>query len=175
MHYEKNSFCGTPRASVLRQRGGPDSRRMAAPEGACPTATKSASATAPRSSSATAAGLSPDLQAFSIDYARYNYYNIGFRTGLNVFLDSDVFDYYSIPMQFTWRTGRMVSAWRRSRDEGYEQRPLWQRLLRVLRGEQTRLGQCVPHHAVLDSPLGVRSAYGFHTGHDVRAAEPSAL
>ena len=68
--------------------------------------------------------LSPDLQAFSIDYARYNYYNIGFRTGLNVFLDSDVFDYYSIPMQFTWRTGRMVSAWRRSR----EQRPLWQRL-----------------------------------------------
>ena len=48
--------------------------------------------------------LSPDLQAFSIDYARYNYYNIGFRTGLNVFLDSDVFDYYSIPMQFTWRT-----------------------------------------------------------------------
>ena len=63
--------------------------------------------------------LSPDLQAFSIDYARYNYYNIGFRTGLNVFLDSDVFDYYSIPMQFTWRTGRMVSAWRRSRDEGY--------------------------------------------------------
>ena len=117
--------------------------------------------------------LSPDLQAFSIDYARYNYYNIGFRTGLNVFLDSDVFDYYSIPMQFTWRTGRMVSAWRRSRDEGYpEQRPLWQRLLRE---EQTRLGQCVPLHAVRDSPLGVRSAYGVHAGHDVRAAEPSAL
>lgn len=80
---------------------------------------KSASATAPRSRLGSGGRLSPDLQAFSIDYARYNYYNIGFRTGLNVFLDSDVFDYYSIPMQFTWRTGRMVSAWRRSRDEGY--------------------------------------------------------
>lgn len=62
---------------------------------------------------------SPDLQAFSIDYARYNYYNIGFRTGLNVFLDSDVNDYYSVPMQFTWRTGRMASAWRRNRNDGY--------------------------------------------------------
>mgnify|MGYP001518994331 CR=1 FL=1 len=28
-------------------------------------------------------GRGPELQAFSIDYARYNFYNIGFRTGLN--------------------------------------------------------------------------------------------
>ena len=63
--------------------------------------------------------MSPDLQAFTIDYARYNYYNIGFRTGLNVFLDSDVLDYYSVPLQFTWRTGRMASAWRRSQQNGY--------------------------------------------------------
>lgn len=49
----------------------------------------------------------PEFEAFSIDYARYNYYNIGFRTGLNVFLDDEICDYYSIPMQFTWRTHRI--------------------------------------------------------------------
>lgn len=55
-------------------------------------------------------GLAPELQAFSIDYARYNYFNIGFRTGLNVFLDADISDYYSVPMQFTWRTNRIRGA-----------------------------------------------------------------
>ncbi|MFQ7502956.1 MAG: hypothetical protein ACLRMJ_07235 [Alistipes finegoldii] len=109
--------------------------------------------------------LSPDLQAFSIDYARYNYYNIGFRTGLNVFLDSDVFDYYSIPMQFTWRTGRMVSAWRRSRTKAIRTTTLMATII---------TGRANPTGAVRSSPrcsrfsLGVRSAYGFHTGHDVR-------
>lgn len=63
-------------------------------------------------------GREPDLQAFSVDYARYNYYNIGFRTGLNVFVDADVRDYYSIPMQFTWRTGKIASAWRREQESG---------------------------------------------------------
>lgn len=52
-------------------------------------------------------GRAPELEAFSIDYARYNYYNIGFRTGLNVFLDDDICDYYSVPMQFSWRSGRL--------------------------------------------------------------------
>lgn len=56
----------------------------------------------------------PELSAFSIDYARYNFYNIGFRTGLNVFIDEDVNDYFSIPLQFTWRTGRIASSWRRA-------------------------------------------------------------
>lgn len=58
-------------------------------------------------------GQGPELQAFSIDYARYNFYNIGFRTGLNVFVDEDANDYFSVPLQFTWRTGRIASAWRR--------------------------------------------------------------
>lgn len=58
-------------------------------------------------------GRGPELQAFSIDYARYNFYNIGFRTGLNVFVDEDVRDYFSVPLQFSWRTGRVASAWRR--------------------------------------------------------------
>ena len=47
-------------------------------------------------------GRGPEFEAISIDYARYNYYNIGFRTGLNLFFDDEVCDYYSIPMQFTW-------------------------------------------------------------------------
>lgn len=52
-------------------------------------------------------GRGPEFEAISIDYARYNYYNIGFRTGLNLFFDDEVCDYYSIPMQFTWRTERI--------------------------------------------------------------------
>ena len=59
----------------------------------------------------------PELQAFSIDYARYNFYNIGFRTGLNVFFDEDAENYFSVPLQFTWRTGRIASAWRRDSRE----------------------------------------------------------
>lgn len=52
-------------------------------------------------------GRGPEFEAISIDYARYNYYNIGFRTGLNLFFDDEICDYYSIPMQFTWRTERI--------------------------------------------------------------------
>ena len=52
-------------------------------------------------------GRGPEFEAISIDYARYNYYNIGFRTGLNLFFDDEVCDYYSIPMQVTWRTERI--------------------------------------------------------------------
>ena len=52
-------------------------------------------------------GRGPEFEAISIDYARYTYYNIGFRTGLNLFFDDEVCDYYSIPMQFTWRTERI--------------------------------------------------------------------
>lgn len=52
------------------------------------------------------------IAAFSIDYARYNFYNIGFRTGLNVFVDEDAENYFSVPLQFTWadRTYRLVLA-----------------------------------------------------------------
>ena len=50
-------------------------------------------------------GRGPEFEAISIDYARYNYYNIGFRTGLNLFFDDEVCDYYSIPMQFEAHTG----------------------------------------------------------------------
>lgn len=49
-------------------------------------------------------GQGPGLQAFSVDYARYSIYNIGFRTGLNVFVDEDASDYFSVPLQFTWRS-----------------------------------------------------------------------
>lgn len=49
-------------------------------------------------------GRGPEVQALSIDYARYNFYDIGFRTGLNVFIDEDAEDYYSVPLQFTWRS-----------------------------------------------------------------------
>lgn len=63
-------------------------------------------------------GQGPELQALSIDYARYNFYNIGFRTGLNVFVDEDANDYFSVPLQFTWRTGRIASAWRRESEQG---------------------------------------------------------
>ena len=62
-------------------------------------------------------GRGPELQAFSIDYARYNFYNIGFRTGLNVFVDEDAENYLSVPLQFTWRTGRIASSWRRESRE----------------------------------------------------------
>ena len=37
-------------------------------------------------------GRGPEFEAISIDYARYNYYNIGFRTGLNLFFDDEVCD-----------------------------------------------------------------------------------
>lgn len=57
------------------------------------------------------------IAAFSIDYARYNFYNIGFRTGLNVFVDEDAENYFSVPLQFTWRTGRIASSWRRESRE----------------------------------------------------------
>lgn len=49
----------------------------------------------------------PELQVFGIDYAHYYFRNIGFRTGLNIFLDDDgITDYFSVPMQFAWRSPR---------------------------------------------------------------------
>lgn len=61
-------------------------------------------------------GSGPGLQGLMIDYARYNYYNIGFRTGLNVLGFGDIDGYYSVPMQFTWRSHRMKSAWRQEQE-----------------------------------------------------------
>lgn len=51
-------------------------------------------------------GAAPELQVFSVDYAHYYFCNIGFRTGLNIFLDDEITNYFSIPMQFTWRSPR---------------------------------------------------------------------
>lgn len=175
MHYEKNSFCGTPRASVLRQRGGPDSRRMAAPEGPALRQRNRHPLRRPdparqrRPAFARPAGVQHRLCPLQLLQHRLPHGSerlSGLRRLRLLFHPDAVYmadGTYGVGM--AQKQGRRLS----------EQRPLWQRLLRVLRGEQTRLGQCVPHHAVLDSPLGVRSAYGFHTGHDVRAAEPSAL
>lgn len=59
-------------------------------------------------------GRGPEFEAISIDYARYNYYNIGFRTGLNPVFRRRVCDYYSIPMQFTWRTERIRGLFSRA-------------------------------------------------------------
>lgn len=64
-------------------------------------------------------GRGPELQAFSIDYARYNFYNIGFRTGLNVFIDEDANDYFSVPLQFTWRTRHFRATGYALEDRGY--------------------------------------------------------
>lgn len=64
------------------------------------------------------AGATPEMQALSIDYACYGYSNIGFRTGLNLLVPTDIERGVSVPLQFSWRTGRIASAWRRARDEG---------------------------------------------------------
>ena len=106
-------------------------------------------------------GRGPELQAFSIDYARYNFYNIGFRTGLNVFVDEDAENYFSVPLQFTWRTGRIASSWRReSRGAG------------VQRGGR---GQYVSQRAACDPALGVRGPCGLYPGADVRAVHDRRL
>lgn len=64
-------------------------------------------------------GRGPELQAFTIDYARYNFYNIGFRTGLNVFIDEDANDYFSVPLQFTWRSPHFRGTGYALEDRGY--------------------------------------------------------
>ncbi len=64
-------------------------------------------------------GRGPELQALSIDYARYNFYNIGFRTGLNVFIDEETNGYFSVPLQFTWRSPRFRATGYASEDRGY--------------------------------------------------------
>ncbi|WP_295935291.1 hypothetical protein [uncultured Alistipes sp.] len=63
-------------------------------------------------------GQGPELQAFSIDYARYYFNNIGFRTGLNVFIDEDAENYFSVPLQFTWRS-KHFRAQSRSSDRSH--------------------------------------------------------
>ena len=57
----------------------------------------------------------PELQALSLDYARYGWRNIGLRTGVTLFLNGDVENYLSVPLHFSWRSGRIASAWRRVR------------------------------------------------------------
>jgi len=104
VNYEETSFCGTPRASVLRQRGSPEYEPVAHLKG-LPSGNEIGVRYGAQLFMGD--GRGPEFEAISIDYARYNYYNIGFRTGLNLFFDDEVCDYYSIPMQFTWRTERI--------------------------------------------------------------------
>ena len=61
----------------------------------------------------------PDLQAFCIDYAWYGPSNIGVRTGFNTFLDADIENYYSVPVQFTWRTKSYRAKEFRSSDRSH--------------------------------------------------------
>lgn len=50
------------------------------------------------------------MQYVAVDYARYNFYNIGFRTGLNWFTTNvGAGQYASVPMQFSWRSGRLMN------------------------------------------------------------------
>ena len=55
----------------------------------------------------------PELQALSLDYARYGWRNIGLRTGVNLFLNGDVENYPSAPPPFSWPPGRIPPAWPR--------------------------------------------------------------
>lgn len=59
-----------------------------------------------------------EMQKVSVDYAFYGYTGIGFRTGLNLLVPTGINGGFSVPLQFSWRTGRIASAWRRARDEG---------------------------------------------------------
>lgn len=45
------------------------------------------------------------MQCVSLEYARYNYLNIGFRTGIDLFPESIASNcQLGVPIQFTWRT-----------------------------------------------------------------------
>lgn len=54
-------------------------------------------------------GPLPELEMFSLDYARYFGANIGFRTGLNIYFDDTLVDCYSVPLQFSLRSKRYGS------------------------------------------------------------------
>lgn len=61
-----------------------------------------------------------DMQYLGIDYARYSRRNIGFRTGLNWYVEGcGAGEFGSIPVQFTWRSGRLAPAGYASGDRGY--------------------------------------------------------
>lgn len=117
-------------------------------------------------------GRGPELQAFSIDYARYNFYNIGFRTGLNVFVDEDAENYFSVPLQFTWRTGRIASSWRRESRERSVQNNYYNGSYAdpygAYSGGRGGRGQYVSQRAACDPALGVRGPCGLYPGADVR-------
>lgn len=50
------------------------------------------------------------MQFVGLDYARYNFYNVGFRTGVNFFTSTALpGTLVSVPMQFSWRSGRRVN------------------------------------------------------------------
>ena len=122
-------------------------------------------------------GRGPELQAFSIDYARYNFYNIGFRTGLNVFVDEDAENYFSVPLQFTWRTGRIASSWRRESRERSVQNNYYNGSYADPYGAYSGGGADVGSTFlnVLLAILGVRGPCGLYPGADVRAVHDRRL
>ena len=96
---------------------------------------------------------------------RYNFYNIGFRTGLNVFVDEDAENYFSCRCT-TWRTGRIARPGA-GRPERSVQNNLLQRLLcRSLRRLFRRRGGSGStfQRAACDPALGVRGPCGLYPG-----------
>lgn len=60
------------------------------------------------------------MQFVALDYARYNFYNIGFRTGVNWFMETvGPGQIVSVPMQFTWRSGKLVNKSTKADPQGY--------------------------------------------------------
>ena len=61
-----------------------------------------------------------DMQYLGLDYAHYFPRNIGFRTGLNWYVEGcGAGEFGSIPVQFSWRSGRLAPAGYASSDRGY--------------------------------------------------------
>lgn len=54
------------------------------------------------------------LQHITIDYSRYNFRNIGWRSGLKVGVTPDASPSLCVPMHFVWRSGRSAARDRRN-------------------------------------------------------------
>ncbi len=60
------------------------------------------------------------LQHITIDYSRYNFLNLGWRTGLKVGVTPDASPSLCLPLHFSWRSGRSAARDRR-RSSNYAQ------------------------------------------------------
>lgn len=66
------------------------------------------------------AGSELTMQYIGLEYARYNFYNIGLRTGINYFVEATgAGEYLCVPMQFTWRSGKLVHKKPKHDPRGY--------------------------------------------------------